>query len=31
MSYLLYDLLRPLLGAQAAQYWAQIFVVGPVD
>ena len=30
MSYLLYDFLVPLLGPQAATYWAQIFVVDPV-
>jgi len=31
MSYLLYDLLEPLLGAPAAQYWSQIFVIAPTD
>lgn len=30
MSYLLYDFLLPYLGEQAATYWAQLFVVGPL-
>ncbi|MEV4123825.1 hypothetical protein [Nocardia sp. NPDC049707] len=30
MSYLLFDFLLPLLGPDAAQYWAQLLVVGPL-
>ncbi|AHH19400.1 hypothetical protein NONO_c46160 [Nocardia nova SH22a] len=29
-SYLLYDFLLPYLGEQAATYWSQLFVVGPL-
>lgn len=30
VSYLLYDFLTPLMGPSAAEYWAKIFVVGPL-
>ncbi|WP_433760705.1 hypothetical protein [Nocardia sp. CA-135398] len=30
MSYLLFDFLLPLLGPGAAEYWAQLLVVGPL-
>ncbi len=30
MSYLLFDYLMPYLGPDAAQYWAQLFVVDPL-
>ncbi len=30
MSYLLYDFLLPVVGPAAAEYWAQLLVVGPL-
>ncbi|APA97942.1 hypothetical protein NS506_03893 [Nocardia seriolae] len=30
VSYLLYDFLEPLMGPAAAEYWATIFVIGPL-
>ncbi|WP_280336187.1 hypothetical protein [Nocardia wallacei] len=30
MSYLLYDLLLPYLGNEAATYWAQLLVINPI-
>ncbi|WP_194836025.1 hypothetical protein [Nocardia sp. XZ_19_369] len=30
MSYLLYDFLLPVIGPAAAEYWAQLLVVGPL-
>ena len=30
MSYLLLDHLLPILGPEAAAYWASIFVVDPI-
>lgn len=30
MSYLLFDFLAPILGTDAAQYWAQLLVVDPI-
>ncbi|PXX55606.1 hypothetical protein DFR70_12175 [Nocardia tenerifensis] len=30
MSYLLFEFLLPILGPAAAEYWASIFVVGPL-
>ena len=30
MSYLIFDNLLPYLGADAATYWAQLLVVGPL-
>lgn len=30
MSYLLFDFLLPLLGPAAAEYWAQLLVIGPL-
>lgn len=30
MSYLLFDFLLPLVGPAAAEYWAQLLVVGPL-
>ncbi len=30
MSYLLFDFLLPIIGPSAAEYWASIFVVGPL-
>lgn len=30
MSFLLYDLLLPQVGHDAASYWAQLLVIAPV-
>lgn len=30
MSTILFDQLLPLIGADAAAYWAQVFVISPV-
>ncbi len=30
MSYILFDYLMPYLGSDAAQYWAQLFVIDPL-
>ncbi len=30
MSYLLYDFLLPYMGPSAAEYWATVFVIGPL-
>lgn len=30
MSSIIFDQLMPILGPQAAAYWAQIFVIDPV-
>ncbi len=30
MSYLLFDFLLPLIGAEGAEYWAKLLVVDPI-